>query len=141
MRPLIRAVLVAGLLAVSACGAGTPPTTTPVPTTPASPEGSVDVAGVTVSATPERIDATGAELQLKLDTHTTPLNLDLPAAAHLSVGGRDWPARTWNGPGPGGHHREGTLTFSAAGPAAGPVRLVVDGLAEPAVLTWTDAPR
>ena len=135
MRRLIRTVLVAGLLVVSACSGGTPTTA------PAAQERSVEVAGVTVSATPQRIDATGAVLQLTLDTHTTPLNLDLPTAAHLSIDGRDWPALTWDGPRPGGHHREGTLTFSAAGPATGPVRLVVDGLGQPAVLTWTDIPR
>lgn len=137
MRRLIRTTLAAGLLAASACGGGAPTTTPPA----ALPEQSVEVAGVTVAATPERIDSTGAVLQLKLDTHSTPLEMDLPAAAHLSVGGQDWPARTWNGPGPGGHHREGTLIFSPAGPAEGPVRLVVDGLAEPAVLTWTEVPR
>jgi hypothetical protein len=135
VRRLISATLAAGLLAVSGCAGGTPTTR------PASPERSVEVAGVTVAATPERIDATGAVLRLKLDTHTTPLDMDLPAAAHLSVAGRDWPARTWTGPGPGGHHREGTLEFAATGPGDGPVRLVVDGLGKPAELTWTEVSR
>ena len=135
MRHLIRAAVAAGLLVVSGCAGGTPTSAL------AASERSVEVAGVTVAATPERIDATGAVLRLKLDTHTTPLDLDLPAAAHLSVGGHDWPTHTWTGTGPGGHHREGTLTFSPAGPAAGSVQLVLNGLAEPAVLTWTEVPR
>ena len=145
MRRLIRATIAAGLLAVSAC-TGTPatPATAPPtapPTAPALPERSVEVAGVTVAATPERIDTTGAVLLLTLDTHTTPLEKNLPGAAHLSVGGTDWPASSWNGPGPGGHHREGTLEFSPGGPATGAVRLVLDGLAEPAELIWTGVPR
>ena len=135
MRRLIRVAVAASMLAVSACAGGPPPPAL------AAPERSVEVAGVRVAATPERIDATGAVMRLLLDTHTTPLNMDLPGAAHLSVGGRDWPAQTWTGTGPGGHHREGTLTFSPAGPAAGSVQLVVNGLAEPAVLTWTEIPR
>ena len=97
MSRLIRTILVAGLLAASACAAGT----TPTPIAPASWERSAEVAGVTVAATPERIDTTGAVVGLKLDTHTTPLDMNLPGAAHLSVGGEDWPARGWNGPGPG----------------------------------------
>jgi hypothetical protein len=141
MRRLIRTILVAGLLAASACAAGTTPTPTPTPIAPASRERSAEVAGVTVAATPERIDTTGAVVRLKLDTHTTPLDMDSPGAAHLSVGGKDWPARGWNGPGPGGHHREGTLEFSPGGPASGSVRLALDGLAEPAELTWTEVPR
>ena len=56
MSRLIRTILVAGLLAASACAAGT----TPTPIAPASRERSVEVAGVTVAATPERIDTTGA---------------------------------------------------------------------------------
>lgn len=139
MRRLIGTTLAAGLLAVSACGP-TPPTTAPT-TASASRERSVEVAGVTVAATPERIDTAGAVVRLTLDTHTTPLEMNLPDAALLSVGGKDWPAHSWKGPGPGGHHREGTLAFSPGGPATGAVRLVLDGLAEPAELTWTEVPR
>ena len=36
----------------------------------------------------------------------------------------------------GGHHREGTLTFSAAGPANGDAVLTIEGLDEPATARW-----
>jgi len=134
MRGLTAAGLLLGVsLLASGCGGDEPATASVLP------ERSVKVAQVTVAAVPERLDAAGAVLRLKLDTHTTPLDMDLPGAARLSVGGRDWPAQTWEGDGPGGHHREGTLRFRAEGPATGPVRLVVDGLGQPAELTWRSA--
>jgi hypothetical protein len=130
VRRLIRATLAAGLLAVSPCGGGAP-----------TSEQSVEVAGVTVAATPERVDATGAVLQLKLDTPSTPLDMDLPAAAHLSVGGPGLAGSNVERPGARRIPPGGNLAFSPAGPAEGPVRLVVGGLGEPAVLTWTEVPR
>ena len=141
MRRLIRATIAAGLLAVSAC-TGTPatPATAPPPAL-ALPERSVEVAGVTVAATPERIDTTGAVLLLTLDTHTTPLEMNLPGAAHLSVGGPTGRPAVGTAPDRAATTGRGTLEFSPGGPAAGAVRLVLDGLAEPAELIWTGVPR
>jgi len=136
MRRLTAAGLLLGVsLLVSGCGGGEPATASGLP------ERSIEVAEVTVAAVPERLDATGALFRLKLDTHTTPLDMDLPGATRLTVGGRDWPAQTWIGDGPGGHHREGTLRFRAAGPAEGPVRLVIEGLGKPADLDWPEGSR
>lgn len=133
MNRLAGAVVVTLLLALTGC-ARTESSAV------ASAERSVEVAGVTVAATPERVDATGAVIRLSLDTHTTPLTMDLPAAAHLTVGGQEWPVRGWNGAGPGGHHRSGTLEFTPAGPVGSPVRLVIDGLGAPAELVWAETP-
>lgn len=133
MSRVILALVVTVLLTLTGCA-------TTDSTAPASAERSVEVVGVTVAATAERIDPTGAVIRLSLDTHTTPLTMDLPAAAHLTVGGQEWPARAWNGTGPGGHHRSGTLEFTPAGPAASPVRLVIDGLGAPAELVWAQTP-
>jgi hypothetical protein len=80
-------------------------------------------------------------IHLALDTHTTPLNMELPGAARLSVGGRDWLAEGWDGTEPGGHHREGTLRFAVGGAADGEVRLELDGLGGPVALTWPDVER
>jgi hypothetical protein len=135
MRGVIVTVLVLVGLVVSGCGGDTSATA------PALPQRSVEVAGVSVAASPERIDASGAVLRLTLDTHTTPLNMDLPGAAELFVGGRQWPVQTWTGTGPGGHHREGTLRFGAGGPASGTVRLVLGGLGAPVELTWPEVAR
>jgi hypothetical protein len=130
---LVLAIVVTVLLALTGCTGGDS-------SAGAFAERSVEVADVTVAATPERVDANGAVIRLSLDTHTTPLSMDLPAAAHLIVGDQEWPARAWNGTAPGGHHRSGTLEFTASGPASGPVRLVIDGLGAPAELMWPQTP-
>lgn len=54
---------------------------------------------------------------VSLNTHSVPLDFDLPAISTLTddQGNVLGPA-TWEGTPPGGHHREGTLTFSTALP-------------------------
>jgi hypothetical protein len=78
----------------------------------------------------------GAVFGITLDTHSGDLELGLDKAATLSVAGRTWPTLAYQGDGPGGHHREGTLRFRGTGPVAGPVRLTVVGLERPITLTW-----
>lgn len=97
----------------------------------------VTAGAVEVAITPVRIDASGAVLGVKFDTHAVELGMDLPSAAHLSVGGKPWPRGSWQGPGPGGHHREGTLSFDAAGPATGQATLTIEGLPAPVEVSWT----
>lgn len=76
-----------------------------------------------------------AEFDVTLDTHSGSLDADLELS-QLSVGGTDWSSPTWDGDGPGGHHREGTLRFDAGSPADGDVRLSLGGFGEDVVLTW-----
>lgn len=97
----------------------------------------VQAGGVEVEVRPRRIAATGAELEVVLDTHDTELDMDLAAGAVLDVGGRTWPVLAWEGDGPSGHHREGRLRFEAAGPAEGEVTLRLAGFDAPVEATWT----
>lgn len=92
---------------------------------------------VEVSVEPLRIDASGAVFRITLSTHSGDLGIDLAEATSLEVNGVAWPSAAWDGDPPGGHHRQGTLTFPPAGPATGDVRLVIQGLQEPIDATWT----
>ncbi|MDO8307181.1 MAG: hypothetical protein Q7V58_02345 [Actinomycetota bacterium] len=77
-----------------------------------------------------------AGFALVLDTHSVELDMDLAAAATLTVDGRDAGTASWVGQEPGGHHREGTLTFSADVGDGSILVLRLDGLAEPVEVTW-----
>ena len=90
---------------------------------------------VDVKIEPRQLDAQGAVFAITLDTHSVELSMEL-TAAEFEVGGIPWPVAGWDGDGPGGHHREGTLRFDAAGPAAGTVRLVLSDFPEPVEVTW-----
>lgn len=85
---------------------------------------------VTVQATLRRLDAGGAVADIVFDTHSVELDLDVGAGATFTVGGTAWPVEGWDGDGPGGHHREGELRFTAAGPAGGDAVLTIAGLSE-----------
>jgi hypothetical protein len=92
---------------------------------------------VTVTITPTRIDAEGAELIVAFDTHTVDLDLDVAAHTAPTVDGTDWVDAAWDGAGPGGHHRQGTIRFTAGGPASGDAVLTIGGLDEPVTASWT----
>ena len=92
---------------------------------------------VTVKITPAKIEGGGASFEIAFDTHTVELDLDIVANAGLTVGGTEWPVAGWDGAGPGGHHREGTLRFDAAGASTGTAVLTIAGLAEPVEASWT----
>ena len=95
------------------------------------------VGTVEVRMTPLTLDTTGAVFRVEFTTHTGSLDLDPGAAAHLRVNGQDAPSGTWNGPGPGGHHRGGTLRFATAVPTGAGVELRITGLAQDATGTWS----
>lgn len=97
---------------------------------------SVTAGEITVRLEPHHVDGTGAEFRLTLDTHSEELDMDLVAGAELVVGGNQWEATSWDGDGPGGHHREGSLRFDAGGPAVGAVALSLDGFPEPVIAQW-----
>lgn len=84
---------------------------------------------------PRQLDDQGAVFDVTLDTHSAELSMDLSTAT-LDVGGVRWPVAGWDGDGPGGHHREGTLRFDAGGSPAGTARLQLAGFPEPLVITW-----
>ena len=91
---------------------------------------------VQVKVTPLRLDDAGARFNVVLDNHEIDLTMDLAGAALLTVGSARWGPAAWSGDGPGGHHREGTLSFGSRGPAAGDAVLTLGGLSSPVRLTW-----
>lgn len=75
---------------------------------------------VTIKVTPIELGK-GAEtwkFEIVLNTHSGSLDDDLLTAAYLMDDkGNTYQPTTWEGPGPGGHHREGVLVFEAVYPA------------------------
>lgn len=126
-------LLVAGAFAVvlAACGSDDPPVAAAGLDTR-----TVTIGEVEVTITPTRVDDTGASFAVVFDTHSVDLDLDVADTVTLTVDGKAWTDPTWDGAGPGGHHREGTLTFTAAGPANGDAVLTIEGLDEPATAQW-----
>ena len=137
MRRLTRRLALPGIVAatvvlLAACGSDDPAT----PTDAVLPARTVEAGEVTVKIEPTGITSSGAAFKVVLDTHSVELDLDVAAGATLVVDGTEWPAATWDGPGAGGHHREGTLTFDAAGEPTGTAELTISGLDEPVEATW-----
>ena len=95
---------------------------------------------VTVEATLREVDETGAAAAIVFDTHAVELDLDVAGGAVLTVSGTAWPTEAWDGEGPGGHHREGELRFTAGGPPEGEAVLTIAGLSEPVTFRWQLGP-
>jgi len=91
---------------------------------------------VTVEVEPTRLDAGGAEFQVTFDTHSVTLDTDMTTATRLEVDGVVWPLTRWSGDGPGGHHRQGQLSFRPGGPAIGSAHLTIAGLPGPVDMVW-----
>jgi hypothetical protein len=92
---------------------------------------------VLVSIEPVRVDRTGAVFRVGFETHSVDLSLDVANASGLEVDAKPWGNPTWSGSAPGGHHRDGVLSFDANGRARGDVVLTIGGLAQPVVASWT----
>ena len=97
--------------------------------------------GVTVKVTPKMLSGAVWEFAVVLDTHAEDLKDDLQKTAMLVVDGREVQPVAWQGPGAGGHHREGTLSFAAPVGATGTVELRIKraGEAAPRVFRWDKA--
>jgi hypothetical protein len=109
--------------------------------TAASPAGAAELTtqksadrGVTVEVTPRNLSAGASTWDFKvvLDTHSGELNDDLVKTATLldNKGGRHLPVQ-WEGPGPGGHHREGVLQFRPISPTPQAIELKITRPGEP----------
>lgn len=87
---------------------------------------------VTVQVQPEDIvPGQPLRFKVKLNTHVVELDYDLAAISSLTDGqGRVLKPTAWEGAGPGGHHRSGTLVFPALSPDATALRLVIRGVAD-----------
>ena len=112
--------------------------TTPTKTSPAPalPIRTVSAGAVTVKVEPRAVNTAGAVFKVSFDSHSEALDLDVARGATLVVGDVAWPVGGWSGPGPGGHHREGELRFSPAGPAKGTATLTITGLSKPVTAAW-----
>ena len=97
--------------------------------------------GVTVTVTPQNLAASARSWDFKvvLDTHSQDLSDDLVKSAALldDKGSRHLPVK-WEGAGPGGHHREGTLTFKAISPLPAAIELQIQraGESSPRSFRW-----
>lgn len=83
---------------------------------------------ITIKVTPIEFGK-GAEtwkFQVVLDTHSGSLDDDLLTVVSLADDqGDTYRPTAWEGPGPGGHHLEGTLTFNPVQPLPGYVELKI----------------
>jgi len=83
---------------------------------------------VTVKVTPRNLSAGSAtwDFEVVLDTHSADLGQDLARVSVLIDGrGREHPPTAWTGDPPGGHHREGVLSFKPLGSEADSVTLQI----------------
>jgi hypothetical protein len=118
---------------LSACGTnGTAPSDEDPP---ALATETIEAGEVTVTIDPLTIDDDGASFEIVMDTHSVELDMDIARQSTLEVGGEAWTEATWTGDGPKGHHREGTLSFVADGPAEGNMRLEL-GFDDPVAAEW-----
>lgn len=97
----------------------------------------VEAGAVTVEMTALSLDLSGARFKVVLDTHSGALDLDIAGASQLLVDGAVAKRGWWSGSVPGGHHREGELSYSIAVPPGADVQLRISGLAADVVGTWT----
>ena len=132
---VVALVAVAGLVPVlGGCGSAT--SSDDGPTSNSDIDRTIEAGSVTVKLQLRQLDVDGALFKIIFDTHDVELDQDMVREAHLVVGDTPWPTEEWSGDGTGGHHREGELRFSAAGPAGGVATLSIDGLPEPLIVTW-----
>lgn len=94
---------------------------------------------VSIKVTPEVLSGGQGRFRIVFDTHSVDLNQDLLKIALLTddQGSAYTPTR-WEGSGPGGHHREGTLVFESMNEAVSSIELNlkdVGGVSE-RLFTW-----
>jgi hypothetical protein len=97
--------------------------------------------GVTIAVTPINVGANAKvwDFKVVLDTHSQDLSDDLAKSAVLVDGkGREREPLAWRGAPPGGHHREGVLSFPAFEPLPEVIELRVmrPGESELRLLRW-----
>ena len=97
--------------------------------------------GVTVKVTPKSIDLPDRlwEFSISLKTHSGELSDDLVQSAALTTDdGRTLKPARWAGTAPGGHQREGVLSFEvlAPRPSAVELRIARPGESAPRTFRW-----
>lgn len=122
---VIAALLFVLLLAAPGCG-----DEEPAPTSTGLDKQSAARNEVTVTATPVSTGDAGQEwvFTVVFDTHSVDLTQDPAQSAVLVADGREYRPLAWEGPGPGGHHREGRLRFPAISPPPENIELRLEGI-------------
>lgn len=121
------------VVATAACTSGTQSESS----SSSFPERTATAGAIDVKARPVAIDSTGARVQMTFDSHAASFDADPTEAITLDVNGTRWSAASWEGAPPAGHHREGTIGFTASGPATGTATLTINGLSQPVQFSWT----
>ncbi len=132
---LVIPLLLAAIALVTACSSVTAATGTPGNAAPASVSydtQSNSEQAVTVEVTPLNLTDGGTSLDfgVAFNTHSVALDFDPAAISVLRDDqGREYPAIGWDGDGPGGHHRSGTLRFKVPDYATTSVEVILKGVA------------
>ncbi len=97
--------------------------------------------GVTVKVTPQSNGSSEGRwaFAVVLDTHSADINDDLVQSASLITNdGRTIKPAGWTGALPGGHHREGVVTFNVPAPQPRTIELRIErpGEAVPRIFRW-----
>jgi hypothetical protein len=128
MRRLIALAVVAAAVLGACAGDDPPENATAASVTATAGE-------IEVTATPTAAEGVTV-IRVVFDTHAVDLDFDPAEIAVLSVGERDIRASSWEGPGAGGHHREGDLTFDLIA-AVADLTLTLE-LDPPITLSWDE---
>lgn len=101
---------------------------------------------VIVTVTPLEFGSSAAlwKFDIVFDTHSGSLDDDVLAAATLAdASGAAYQPLAWEGPGPGGHHREGVLVFPAIDPMPPQVELTIKNIGNipERVFSWSTESR
>jgi hypothetical protein len=91
-------------------------------------------AGIQVEVTPKTTDPNSKvwEFAIALNTHVTPLTVDLAKTSVLTDdAGHSYAPLAWKGDAPGGHHRKGVLQFPAPAGTPKVIELRIKGVAGP----------
>ncbi|MBI4136268.1 MAG: hypothetical protein HY481_01840 [Candidatus Vogelbacteria bacterium] len=82
--------------------------------------------GITIAVTPQMLGEGEFSFRLTLDTHAGELDTDLTQVSTLiDDQSRIYKPSGWEGDPPGGHHREGILTFGQIAPIPQTLRLTI----------------
>jgi hypothetical protein len=124
------------LLAVTAMASAQPLQ----PLQPLQPRSS-EAAGVNVTVKPLGLtaDAKTWDFEIKMETHTKPLEQDLVRVSVLvDDGGKQYTPSAWKGDPPGGHHRKGVLQFAPVPGSPNSLELRITGIGAPdaRVFAW-----
>ena len=93
---------------------------------------------VSISVKPVDVSSANWQFEVALNTHSGSLDDDLTKTATLLAAGKQYPATSWEGSAPGGHHRRGMLRFKAVAPRPDAIglRIVRQGETAPRTFRW-----